>query len=159
MLQVGPNLAVVTMCFLSFGCDQTATVRPEFEPGKYHTIAVLPFDGDAGQASIVADGIEERLLSCGIDIIDRSRLAALIQERQIEEIDFVELGKLLGADLLISGSVTGGNLGIVWGGSYRGVDTQDGRVQFSGQFGDGGIEATTAGRRAGTKICAALAHA
>lgn len=143
---------------LGCACTPVATVRPGFVPEHIRTVGVLPFDGEVGPASVTADGIEEKLLECGVDVIDRSRIKSLLSERRTDEIDSVELGKLLGADMLVSGSVTTHRGGLVHGGSLRGVDTQDGRVQFSGQFGVGGMEAFQAGDEAGQMICTALAR-
>lgn len=151
------HVCTLVLALLGCGCLPPPTVRPGFEPEKVRTVAVLPFSGDVGPASVTADILENKLLECGVDVVDRSRVAALLAERTTAEIDFVEIGKVLGVDLLISGAIrTSRSGGLVMDGSFRGVDTQDGRVQFSGQFGVGGVEAFQAGTQAGQQVCAVL---
>jgi hypothetical protein len=120
----------------------------------------LQFDGDPEVAGVLTGSLEEELINCGIEVVDRNVIAHVLAERETEAIDYTALGKLLGADLLITGiTKTSEGLmgeGMSFGGTYRAVSTQDGVVQFTGQLVRGGYSPQFVGSKAGKKICGTL---
>jgi hypothetical protein len=77
-------------------------------------IAVARFEDRSGSGFInvgegVADDLVERLVNSGVRILERSELEAVMQERRLNPAligDLSTAGQILGADLLIVGSVT-----------------------------------------------------
>jgi hypothetical protein len=77
-------------------------------------VAVARFEDRSGSGFInvgegVADELVERLVRSGVRILERSELEAVMQERGLNPAiteDLTRAGQLLGADLLIVGSVT-----------------------------------------------------
>lgn len=77
-------------------------------------VAVARFDDRSASGFVnvgagVADELIDRLVNSGIRVLERSELEALMQERNLNpslESDLTAAGRLLGADLLIVGSVT-----------------------------------------------------
>jgi len=81
-------------------------------------VAVARFDDRSGSALInvgqgVADELIGRLVQSGVHVLERSDLEAVMQERGLNpaiQSDLVTAGQLLGADLLVVGSVTKANV-------------------------------------------------
>ena len=81
-------------------------------------IAVARFEDRSGSGFInigegVADTLVERLVNSGIRVLERSELEAVMQERRLNPAlmgDLSTAGQILGADLLIVGSVTDVNV-------------------------------------------------
>lgn len=81
-------------------------------------VAVARFDNRSNSALInvgqgIADELVERLVQSGVHVLERSDLEAVMQERGLNpaiQSDLVTAGQLLGADLLIVGSVTKANV-------------------------------------------------
>jgi len=77
-------------------------------------IVVAPFEDLAVSGFVrvgqgVADKLVERLVEAGVRVLERSELEAIMQERALNPsltTDVAMAGQLLGADLLIAGSVT-----------------------------------------------------
>ena len=81
-------------------------------------VAVARFDDRSGSALInvgqgIADELVGRLVRSGVHVLERSDLEAVMQERGLNpaiQSDLITAGQLLGADLLIVGSVTKANV-------------------------------------------------
>ncbi len=77
-------------------------------------VAVARFDDRSNSGFVnvgagVADGLIDRLVNSGVHVLERGELEALMRERNLnpsQESDLVAAARLLGADLLIVGSVT-----------------------------------------------------
>jgi curli biogenesis system outer membrane secretion channel CsgG len=73
-------------------------------------VAVTRFEGPGGSAA--ADHLAHALLSSGADVVERSRLEALVREHRLsvsgatDARSVAEIGRLLGVDALFFGSVT-----------------------------------------------------
>lgn len=144
--------------------SQPIAAHPNVSPVqvKKKTIAVMPFGGDTETAGIVIGGIEEKLLNCGSDIIDRSRVETVLRERKDPNIDYAAIGKLLGVDIFISGSIQLAPLSSLNGGrvrsmTYRATDSQTGRIIWSGSFNKTFAPTPLdAGHNVGEKACAEM---
>jgi curli biogenesis system outer membrane secretion channel CsgG len=104
------------------GCDETSKVTPvtrnQAELRRIHTVAVLPFlDAPGMQAKGSGEGIVNaittQLYQCrGIQVVERSRVSALMQERDLHVSQMqdtsvaAEFGKLAEADAVFMGSLT-----------------------------------------------------
>ncbi|MFC2061591.1 CsgG/HfaB family protein [Elusimicrobiota bacterium] len=109
-------IAAVTFC----GCGPKVAFRPDYNFNKIERIGVLKFDSsqirtfdnyiDPGNA--VADEFVFQFLSRGIRVVERSRLESIIREHNlwksgnIDPATIREMGKILGVDALIIGTVT-----------------------------------------------------
>ena len=102
---------------LAVGCDNTAPSVLNLElVGDTQRVAVLPFSegpGARGSAETVTGYITSELLSLGrFQLIERSELKALLDERDLQAADLVdssqaaELGKILAVDAVVIGTVT-----------------------------------------------------
>jgi hypothetical protein len=134
--------------------SQTLSVRSDFKPQDHKRVAIAPFQGEADeedQRGTLEGGIEQSLITCGMDIIERGRVAELYKERS-EGIDYAEIGKVLGVTLIITGAAQFSAFGSVEEVTYRGVETESGRIVFSGSLGGGGKPEGN-GRDLGEEIC------
>lgn len=99
--------------------DLVATVVVPINPAIATKIAglkvvVARFDDRSGSGFVnvgagVADELIDRLVDSGVHVLERGELDALMQERNLNpsmQSDLTTAGRLLGADLLIVGSVT-----------------------------------------------------
>lgn len=115
-------VSVAMLLVLVAGCSrvpiQISRIAPpqyDIEPGG--TVAVLPFSGtfgrdDAGEA--MANSLTSQLVPAGYyKVIERARVKAIIDEQTFAKSDFVdpktagEIGRIVGAQYLIVGTVTG----------------------------------------------------
>jgi TolB-like protein len=103
----------------TFGKAEISPVtRNQPELRRIHTIAVLPFiDAPGPQAkgsgAVVVNAITTQLYQCrGIKVVERSRVSALMQERDLHVSQMqdtsvaTEIGKLAEADAVLVGSLT-----------------------------------------------------
>lgn len=104
------------------GCDEQAEITPvtrnQTELRQIHTIAVLPFIDAPGAQSkgsgmVVVNAITTQLYQCrGVKVVERSRVNALMQERDLHVSQMqdtsvaTEIGKLAEADAVVLGSLT-----------------------------------------------------
>ena len=112
-----PSLCIVAaVVFSAAGCSTInvpiAVMRPaEIDLAGYKQIAVGDFRGNAGQS--FSDRVKEGLVNSpsGFQVLDRARLNQILRELQLSQTDLVnpkyraKAGKLLGATVLITGSV------------------------------------------------------
>lgn len=146
----------VASSFAICGClSVSLQTRPDFDPQSVSRVAILEFSGeedDTGDLATMAGAVEEQLVGCGVDVIERQRVTSVMSERS-EEFDYQELGRVLGVDLFIAG---GGDVAAsVREATFRGVRASDGRVVFSGSTSAGSSSRTT-GVVIGKKICGVL---
>jgi TolB-like protein len=110
------KVLVVMFVLLCLGGCATSTdyVRPGTDFNKYKRIAVLPlvdFPSNPQSGIQVADMISMNLLSTDATILDRVQTSQLLSEQQfgtsglVDENTVPRLGKILGVQALISGSV------------------------------------------------------
>lgn len=109
-------VAIIAFLLLSSGCAKRVLVQPSVDVGVYNRIAVLPFESDSYFSTIghqLADEIMVQLLKKteGLEIIERSRIDALMQERHLSSQGYlssdsaITVGKLLGVKGILTGSV------------------------------------------------------
>jgi hypothetical protein len=87
-------------------------VDPKADLTKYKRIAVLGFNDapDAtGSGNIIANLISSELTRKGYDVIDRIRAEAILGEQK-PEVGVIQMGKMLGADAVITGILSQYNL-------------------------------------------------
>jgi hypothetical protein len=101
----------VTKALSTRGLGAEVNVTRALNARSLGTVAVLEFSGYRGEA--FADFISQELLKQGIDVIEGSRISAILSERNIQMKDIalgkVELQmfhKILGVDVLVFGSVS-----------------------------------------------------
>lgn len=88
---------------------------PQATQRHFGSVAVLELHADnSSLAGRGADGCSAALLATGVQVIERQRVASLLQERgmgrvgELRPADFQRLGQMLGADGFIAGSITPG---------------------------------------------------
>lgn len=147
---------------LSAGCDglSRVSVSKDFQFDRPMRLAVLDLDWEppAGQVTpghtmvsapnagqFVADALANRLLEVkGLEVMERSKLAQLLSERDLTQSDLVrqgryqEIGKFLGVDFLVLGTVNSYTVGaaFLFSGnlvsfSCRCVDVQSSQVVWA----------------------------
>jgi curli biogenesis system outer membrane secretion channel CsgG len=114
-MHFGFGLAV--SIFLLLGCAHRVLVPPQINIEQIQRVAVLAFETDSFFSTIgqqVADEMVVELLekAKGIEVIERSRIDALMQEQQLARGGYissetaVKLGSLLGVQMIVTGSVS-----------------------------------------------------
>ena len=87
------------------GCATQAPPAPSPPPEKPPiTIAVISFGGSDVSASDAEDGCVMALLEAGYRIVDRARVVAAVPDES--DVDFANVGRVLGADLIVDGGWT-----------------------------------------------------
>lgn len=107
----------VTVFLSTVQCAKHVSVEPVIDPTLYGRLAVLPFETQSVFSTIgyqIADEILVELIEKApeFSIVERSRLDALLLERNIENKGLsagepaLEAARLLGVDAIITGSVS-----------------------------------------------------
>lgn len=138
------------------GCQSVSMqVRPDFNPTDALRVTVLPFSGeqdDLGDLATITGAISERLVGCGVALVERERVTRLKDERG-GDFDYADLGRVLGVDIAIAG---GADVGAsVREASFRGIQTSDGVVLFGGTA-PAGRPSRRTGHDIGDAICRVL---
>lgn len=101
-------LAAVVLCA---GCSgPEVAFNPRYEFSKLRRVAVAAFDGQGGSAA--ADYLSHALLAGGADVVERSRLEAVLNEQNLRARGVLDpetarrVGRILGVDAVFLGSVT-----------------------------------------------------
>ncbi|MBI4346305.1 MAG: hypothetical protein HY553_05595 [Elusimicrobia bacterium] len=100
-----------------FGCARRPIVvlKPTADFSKIERVAVLGFDDfprQRGSGALVSSIFEKRLLAAGYSVVERRRVDDLLSEQKLSVSGAVDpklarkLGRVLGVDALILGSVT-----------------------------------------------------
>lgn len=108
---------ITTLLWLLAGCAQSVLVMPEPELDKYKNIAILPFESDnyfATGGTSVADAVMLELLEKAkqTTVIERARIDAVLHEQNLSQQGYispetaVQVGRLLGVQALVTGSVS-----------------------------------------------------
>jgi hypothetical protein len=136
---------------LMFGCSTPGTikqyVRPNIDMSTIKTIAVLPlinYTGDDFAGEKVRSKINIELLSRGIEIIEPGEIVTVLRELKVRSMDslrqddIVNIGNMLNADVVITGSVETFGMSKGISVSYPEVsvqmmmfDTADGKIIWS----------------------------
>lgn len=104
----------LAFCF-AFACAPRVAIREEYDFGRIERIAVLNFVNYLefeNSGSAVADEFVRQLMLKHFDVVERSRLHNILQERRLAEKEILdpstvkEIGKVLGVDVFITGTVT-----------------------------------------------------
>ncbi|MFH1352116.1 MAG: CsgG/HfaB family protein [bacterium] len=106
-------------CAVLTGCAIKVAVRRDYDFKKIERIGVLAFDNSQIQyfpsynpGNAVADEFVFQFISRGIKVVERSRIQSILQEQNlwksgnIDPATIKEMGKILGVDALIMGTVT-----------------------------------------------------
>ncbi len=103
---------IILVClslFMLLGCAVRYSVKKGYDFTKVKRIAVCEFSGTsvlANSGDIVADEFVLQMIEKGYNVIERSKVNLLIRERNLDSTDYGRLGKLLGVDAILTGSVT-----------------------------------------------------
>jgi len=109
-----PKLAPLLLC-AACAAPATIFVSPQYNPASIHTVAVLGFTdypGASGSGQMVSQIFEPYLLPLGYNLIERQQVQSVLQEQSFDLSGAVDMataqqvGKLLGADALVMGSLT-----------------------------------------------------
>lgn len=99
------------------GCAQRVLVQPVVDTARYQRLAVLPFETESFLSTVgsqLADEVVIALLKNApdLELVERARVDALMQEQNLARGSYLDprtavaLGKLLGVQALVAGSVT-----------------------------------------------------
>ncbi len=97
------------MAALLFGCAVRYSVKKGYDFTKIKRIAVCEFSGSsvfANSGDIIADEFVMQMIDKGYNVMERNKVNLLIRERNIDSSDYSKLGKLLGVDAILTGSVS-----------------------------------------------------
>ena len=139
-------IALILLVGCGAGVSSSVNATKTLNAGSLGTVAVLNFSGYRGE--IFADLVSHEMLRYNISVIERSRISAILSERNLQQsdiasgkIDWSIFHKILGVDVLVFGSV---NPIIIWSSglpssrvstaSVRVVSVLDGRILASAAF-------------------------
>jgi len=127
---------------------------------------VLPLTAEnESTASSVEQGCAAGLLERGIKVVERSQVDSVLSEKrlsrggEVRTEDYQEMGRMLGVDAFVAGSVSAGDfIGkvLIHGASLRLIDAQTGEVLRIASWSRGSGEAERDGAHTGTRGCVAL---
>jgi len=138
-------LSLTVMFLVSCGAG-TINVSSTVKARSLGVTAVLPFNGHGGD--LFSDLVANEFLSRNVSLVERTRLAAVLNERNLQlndivsgKIDPIEIGKVLGVNTLVFGSVSpiivyisGASSGKVAAASLRLVSMSSGQVLSSATY-------------------------
>lgn len=105
------TIAILIIAVISGCAYQQVAMKKDYDFTKIKRVAVVGFAGYSGfrnSGDVVADEFIMQLLNKGMSVIERSRIDVLMRERQIRQMDSEtakDIGKILGVDVVITGSV------------------------------------------------------
>lgn len=151
MIRWRPITIVALAALLSGACGLTASLKAskKVAPKDVGKLVIVPFVGHRGDS--FADHVTAELVAQGYSVLERSNLIAILKEQGLQLSDLVEgkadlrrVGRLLGADTLVVGSVSpitvyvsGAISGKVSGAAIRFVSVSTGEVLVSASYGWG----------------------
>ncbi len=111
------TLGAILLLAVAGGCAQRVLVQPAVDVSRYHRLAVLPFETESFLSTVgsqLADEVVIALLKNApdIEVVERARVDALMQEQSLSRGNYLDprtaiaLGKMLGVQALVTGSVT-----------------------------------------------------
>ncbi len=104
------NIFIMLIIALLFtGCAVRYSVKKGYDFTKIKRIAVCEFSGNsvfANSGDIVADEFVMQMIDKGYNVMERNKVNLLIRERNLDSSDYSRLGKLLGVDAILTGSVS-----------------------------------------------------
>ncbi|GAF75529.1 unnamed protein product [marine sediment metagenome] len=108
-----------TACTFFIGCGPKVAIRKDYDFKKIVRVGVLKFDSSQVQylpsydpGNAVADEFVFQFIDRGVKVVERSRIENIIKEHNlwksgnIDPATIKEMGKILGVDALIMGTVT-----------------------------------------------------
>ena len=102
-------LVIIGMLLLA-GCAPRMAVKKDYDFSKVRRIAVLDFEGEG--SSGVVDMFILDLMRSGFDVVERSRISSVLREQELggagrlDPATVKNIGKVLGVDVLLAGSVS-----------------------------------------------------
>ena len=107
---------IVLLTFLTISCASSEEfIRPGTKLTNYRRIAILPFTDypvAKGSGIIVADIVSMSLMTSELYVVDRAQTSAILAEQNlgmtgiIDESTAPQVGKMLGVQALLSGSIS-----------------------------------------------------
>jgi TolB-like protein len=110
-----PSILLFSFLALLFGCAPLTAIKKGYDFTKINRIGVLEFTSyreEIYAGNAVTDEFIRQLIFRDIDVIERERLESLLREQQLAGSKYLDpetvkqVGKLLGVDALITGTVT-----------------------------------------------------
>jgi hypothetical protein len=142
------QILMLMMAVVMVGCASPPTIRAtsQIQIQSVGTVAVLPFNGHNGHQ--FSDFVAQELILRGAKVVERSKVASVLQEQKLSIADIStggvnleKLGGLLGVETFIVGSVSpitvyesGGPSGKVSSASIRFVRIKDGIILASAVY-------------------------
>jgi len=144
-------IAALVLSCASAGSTGTGTPSPTFDPSRTYTVAVIPLEKSpyvkSRDLSALYDILAMGLLKARIfKVVERQRIKDILEEQQFQHSGFVdestavELGKLLGADLVAMYDILSAKMrDSAWGREYmleivvKLVNTQTGEIVYYGR--------------------------
>lgn len=112
-------IIALSACIPFIGCGPKVAIRKDYDFSKIVRVGVLKFDSSQVQflssydpGNVVADEFVFQFIDRGIKVVERSRIENIIKEHNlwksgnIDPSTIKEMGKILGVDALIMGTVT-----------------------------------------------------
>ena len=107
------RLALVVVAGLLAACGTASVaVKPDFDFAKVRRVAVMGFKDyprRRGSGQILTGAFERGLLNVGYELVEREQVDKLLRERKLTAADpraAKEVGRILGVDALLLGSIT-----------------------------------------------------
>ncbi|MEI7904546.1 MAG: CsgG/HfaB family protein [Candidatus Firestonebacteria bacterium] len=101
--------ALTAVMLLASACAVKYTMKKDYDFSKIKRIAVINFSDNSGfrnSGEVVADEFVMQMIGKGYNVIERNKIEVLLRERQIADLsDYKQIGRLLGVDAIITGSV------------------------------------------------------
>ncbi len=109
----------ISISIIFIGCGPRVAIRTDYDFNKINRVGVLSFNSSQIQylssydpGSAIADEFVFQFLRRGVRVIERSRIESVLKEHRlwksgnIDPATIKEMGRLLGVDVLIMGTVT-----------------------------------------------------
>lgn len=102
---------IISMLFICGCAYQQMAIKKDYDFSKIKRIAVIGFSSHRdyrNSGDVVADEFIMQLMNKGFSVIERSKIDVLLRERQISQLDSetaTKVGRMLGVDVVITGSV------------------------------------------------------
>ncbi len=110
------KITILLLFFIfTIGCGIRVAIKKDYNFSSIHRIAVLNFSNyytDINSGRVVADEFVHQLIKSGFDVVERSELDTLLREKKLAGTTNISvnsaksIGKILGVDTFITGTVT-----------------------------------------------------
>ena len=103
------SIALIALILLASSCSVRYTIKKDYDFSKIKRLAVINFSGNSSfrnSGEVVADEFVMQMIGKGYNVIERNKLDVLLREKSLsDQSDYKQIGRLLGVDAIITGSV------------------------------------------------------